>query len=158
MTDRLHICIMALSFGAWCHGPSHQSSGDHTRCPMRSPQADIDSGVWPTLHRSLVFDNPLGCLIWSTCSTVRWMKISCRLITRQRSSAFGREDRMEYSNWASKLEKKRGIQVTLCLSVLDRLVRIGGFMLSHLQGSHRMEKQSAGCCCGRAKRTDYFQL
>lgn len=146
MADRLHICIMALSFGAVCHRPSHQSSGDHTWCPARSPQADIGSEVWLTRHRSPVYDNPLGCLIWHTCSTVRLMKTSCRLITRQQSGAFGRVGRTECShteppNW----REKKGVQVTLCLSVPDRLDRIGGFMLSHLQGSHRMEKQSVGC-------------
>lgn len=40
------------------------------------------------------------------------------------------------------MKKKRGVHVTLCLSVPDRLGRIGGFMLCHLQGSQRTEKKS----------------
>lgn len=42
--NRLHICIIALSLEAWCHGPSHQSRSDHTRRPTRSLQADIALG------------------------------------------------------------------------------------------------------------------
>lgn len=107
MADRLRICIMAFSF--WGFGVTVRAINlaAITPGPLRGHRsADIGPEVWLTLHRSLVYDNPLGRLIWHTCSTVRLMKTSCRLITRQQSSAFGREDRTECSNWASKVEKK----------------------------------------------------
>lgn len=141
MADQSHICIMALSFGAWCHGPSHQSSGDHTPVPYQvtagwhrlggvTHPAQV-AGLWqPTGLPYLV--HLFNCAFdENILSANHKAAVQCIWPCTQ--------DKMLKANL--KTGEKKAIQVTLGLSVPDRLVRIEGFMLSHPQDSHRMENR-----------------